>query len=60
MMCCTAALLLQSEEEFANQIGSYAYYLLVVGILSKLVQYLMMDMNKYLHEKEFKLVHGQT
>jgi len=41
MICCAPFFLLQDELKIANQIVGYAYYLLVVGILWKLIQYLM-------------------
>jgi len=34
-------LILQNEEDIANQIAGYAYYLLIVGILWKIIQHFM-------------------
>ena len=34
-------LLLQNEQDIANQIAGYAFYFLVAGILWKIIQYLM-------------------
>ena len=41
MICCAPFLLLQNEQEIANQIAGYAYYLLVVGILWKIIQFVL-------------------
>ena len=40
LLVSTPFLILQKEEQIANQIASYAYYLLIAGVIWKLVQYL--------------------
>jgi hypothetical protein len=40
MLSSTPFLLLQNEENIANQYAGYAFYLLAVGILWKIIQYL--------------------
>jgi len=40
MLTSAPFLLLLHEEDIANQNASYAYYLLIVGVIWKLIQYL--------------------
>jgi hypothetical protein len=40
ILACAPFLLLQNEENIANQYAGYAFYFLVVGILWKIIQYL--------------------
>jgi hypothetical protein len=39
MISCAPPILLQDGQEFANQIVGYAFYLLIIGTLWKLIQY---------------------
>jgi len=48
MLGTTPFLLLQDEQEIANQIAGYAFYFLIFGIFWKLIQYFM----KSRHEDE--------
>jgi hypothetical protein len=41
MLASTPFFLLQNEQEIANQIAGYAYYLLIVAILWKIIQHFM-------------------
>jgi hypothetical protein len=47
LLVSTPFLLLQNENEIANQIAGYAYYFLIAGILWKIIQYLI---NRYPHK----------
>ena len=49
--------LLQDELEIANQLAGYAFYLLIVGVVWKIIQYLT---NRYRHEDEFKTLEEQS
>jgi len=40
MIASAPFLILQNEYDIANQNASYAYYLLIVGVIWKLIQYL--------------------
>jgi hypothetical protein len=46
--------LLQNEQEIANQTAGYAYYLLIVGILWKIIQHFMTNHfeKKYISAKK--------
>jgi hypothetical protein len=41
MLASTPFFILQKEQEIANQIAGYAYLLLIVGILWKIIQHFM-------------------
>jgi hypothetical protein len=50
-------LILQNEEEIANQNAGYAFYFLIVGILWKIIQYLM---NKHPHKDNISIKKLET
>jgi len=41
MLASTSFFLLQKEQEIANQIAGYAYYLLILAIFWKIIQHFM-------------------
>ena len=49
--------LLQDELAIANQFAGYAYYFLIIGVLWKIIQYLI---NRSRHEEELERLEGQT
>ena len=57
MLASTPFFLLQNDQEIANLIAGYAYYLLIVGILWKIIQYFM---NNHFEKKNISAKKEET
>ena len=54
LLACAPLLLVQNQGMVANEIAKYAYYLLVIGIVWKVVLYLLTRKNNKMHLSDVK------
>jgi hypothetical protein len=57
MLASAPFLILQNENELANQLASYSFYLLIAGIIWKSIEYLM---GKRLTQNSSKKLEAQS